>query len=574
MAYQVSARKYRPDRFNSVLGQEHITRTIKNAIISDRIAHAYLFTGPRGVGKTTTSRILAKSLNCTSPTEGEPCNECSSCEAIQSGSLMDIVEIDAASNRGIDEVRTIIESVRFASMVAKYKVYIIDEVHMLTKESFNSFLKTLEEPPERTVFIFATTDIHKVPKTIISRCQRFDFRRIPVDIIKRNLNYIAENEGIKIDDKTLTLLAKKSDGGMRDAESYFDQAAAFCGTTVDYEQVVKVFNFIDDTIYFRVSDSIKSRNFSEAFYICDEIYSNGWSYIDFINGLIEHFRNILSVIAAGSVEFLEADSEQKEDYKKLSKEFSEGDILRILNFLNKIANELRFSQNHKLKVELALSCITGFESSAKLSLVIEALKKKSLINGSTQYHAPNSSFPIEQGGASFEIEGGEQTQSLPQFDSPSVQEPENSFETAPGIISTPEVNKLTNYPVKDDNINEAQLIDLETLIRIFRTDTTLSGFVKKIDNAFFDGNQCNLLFKDKKTAKEASGFLNRFEAKLFAKLETPFEVKIINDFESPENESPFNENLKEGENENSLQNGEEHPFVKYIKEKFNAVDWR
>ncbi|MBE2279655.1 MAG: DNA polymerase III subunit gamma/tau [Ignavibacteriaceae bacterium] len=574
MAYEVSARKYRPDRFNSVLGQEHITRTIKNAIISDRIAHAYLFTGPRGVGKTTTARILAKSLNCTSPFEGEPCNECSNCKAIHSGSLMDIVEIDAASNRGIDEVRTIIESVRFASMVAKYKVYIIDEVHMLTKESFNSFLKTLEEPPERTVFIFATTDIHKVPKTIISRCQRFDFRRIPVDIIKQNLNYIAENEGIKIDDKTLTLLAKKSDGGMRDAESYFDQAAAFCGSTVDFEQVVKVFNFIDDTIYFRVSDSIKSRNFAEAFYICDEIYSNGWSYIDFMNGLIEHFRNILSVIAAGSIEFLEADSEQKEEYKKLSKEFSEGDILRILNFLNKIANELRFSQNHKLKVELALSCIIGFENSSQLSSVIEALKKKSLNNGSTQFHAPDNTVTVEQSGASFENETGEQEQTLNQIDSPSVHEPENTFETAPVIASAPIVNEISNEPVSAYIENESPLIDLETLIRIFRTDTALSGFVKKIDKAFLDGNQCKILFKDNKTAKEASGFLNRFEAKLFAKLETPYEVKIINDFENPENESPFNENLKEGENENLLQSGEEHPYVKYIKEKFNAVDWR
>ena len=204
MAYQVTARKWRPQKFEDVVGQEHITATLKNAIKTNRIAHAYIFTGPRGVGKTTTARILAKALNCENPQDAEPCNECAMCKTINDSQTMDIIEIDGASNRGIDEIRTLRESVKYAPTRGKYKIYIIDEVHMLTKESFNAFLKTLEEPPAHTIFVFATTDIHKVPLTIISRCQRFDFRRIQLDTIKKTLSDIAKAENISIDDKTLT----------------------------------------------------------------------------------------------------------------------------------------------------------------------------------------------------------------------------------------------------------------------------------------------------------------------------------------------------------------------------------
>ena len=212
MAYLVTARKWRPQLFVDVVGQEHITETLRNAIKNNRIAHAYLLTGPRGVGKTTTARIFAKALNCENPSDAEPCNKCSMCLDIQNLQSMDIIEIDGASNRGIDEIRTLRESVKYAPTRGKYKIYIIDEVHMLTKESFNAFLKTLEELPEHTIFIFATTDVHKVPLTIISRCQRFDFRRIQMDTIKETLAKIAEAEKIKIDDKTLTIIAKKADG--------------------------------------------------------------------------------------------------------------------------------------------------------------------------------------------------------------------------------------------------------------------------------------------------------------------------------------------------------------------------
>src|SRR3970040_703834 len=249
MEFIVTARKWRPKKFSEVIGQEHITTTLQNSIRSNRIAHAYLFTGPRGVGKTSTARIFAKVLNCLNPKDTEPCNECELCKDIQNNQSLDIIEIDGASNRGIDEIRTLRESVKYAPTKGKYKVYIIDEVHMLTKESFNAFLKTLEEPPEHIIFIFATTDVHKVPLTIISRCQRYDFRRIQLDKIKETLRTIASEEKIEIDDKTLTIIAKKADGALRDAESYFDQVVAFSQGKIDAELVTHMLNLIDEEIY-------------------------------------------------------------------------------------------------------------------------------------------------------------------------------------------------------------------------------------------------------------------------------------------------------------------------------------
>jgi len=261
--YIVTARKWRPQTFADVVGQEHITTTMKNAILSNRIAHAYLFAGPRGVGKTTTARILAKVLNCLNPKDGEPCNECEMCRSFANSQSLDIIEIDGASNRRIEEIRTLRESVKYAPTKGNYKVYIIDEVHMLTTESFNALLKTLEEPPEHTVFIFATTDVHKVPLTIISRCQRFDFRRIEMSVIKKLLKEIADAEKIKIDDIALTLIAKKADGALRDAQSLFDQVISFSGIDVDSNLLTQMFNLINEEIYFNIFNLDKTRILSK-----------------------------------------------------------------------------------------------------------------------------------------------------------------------------------------------------------------------------------------------------------------------------------------------------------------------
>lgn len=368
--FVVTARKWRPQRFEDVVGQEHITSTLKNAIKENRIAHAYLFTGPRGVGKTTTARILAKTLNCENRKNSEPCNECEMCKSIQNSQLIDIIEIDAASNRGIDEIRTLRDSVKYAPTRGKYKVYIIDEVHMLTKESFNAFLKTLEEPPPHIIFIFATTDIHKVPLTIISRCQRYDFRRIQLDRIKETLKMIADEEKIKIDDKTLTIIAKKADGALRDAESYFDQVVAFSKGKIDAELVFQMLNLIDEELYFIISDAVLEKDFKVVFQTSERIYENGWDFGDFIDGLVEHFRNILSVVVTNSTAAIETADIYKTRYLEYKDKFSESDILRLLNFLNRSQQELRFSQNQRLKIEIILSHLIALENTKTLSQLI------------------------------------------------------------------------------------------------------------------------------------------------------------------------------------------------------------
>lgn len=385
-SFTVSARKYRPLKFSEVVGQEHITSTLKNAITLGRVAHAYLFTGPRGVGKTTTARILAKTLNCENLQGAEPCDSCKSCENFKTSQYVDVIEIDAASNRGIDDVRTLRDSVKFAPTHGKYKVYIIDEVHMLTKESFNAFLKTLEEPPPNIIFIFATTEIQKVPITIVSRCQRYDFRRIKVDVIKDQLRYIATSEGVTIDDKTLTLIARRAEGGLRDAESFFDQTVAFCGKEVDYSTVISLLNLIDDESYFKLTKAILDKDFKVAFELSDEVYRHGWSFNDYLEGYTEHLRNLLTVTATGSDSLLETADEYKSLYKTYATRFSEGDILRLISFITRSLYEMKSSQNHRIKFELTLSFLISLENSSRISELINQLsdspaggeKKKSL----------------------------------------------------------------------------------------------------------------------------------------------------------------------------------------------------
>ena len=396
MSFIVTARKWRPQLFDDVVGQQHISTTLKNAIEGNRIGHAYIFAGPRGVGKTTTARILAKRLNCEKPNRGEPCNECSSCRSFLKSQSLDIIEIDGASNRRIDEIRTLRESVKYAPTSGQYKVYIIDEVHMLTTESFNALLKTLEEPPEHTIFIFATTDIHKVPLTIISRCQRFDFRRIELEEIKSLLKKIADAEKIKIDDDSLTLIAKKADGALRDAESIFDQVVSFCGIDVDIKLIKQMLNLIDDEIFFQISDAVLAKNFKVAFEVSDKIYSNGWNFIDFINGLVEHFRNISTLVITKTTDFIESSESLKSMYAEYIDRFSEGDLLRILSFLTKTQNELRISQNQKLKVEISLTHLIGFEKSSTITELLTKTSSGEIEESKKKTEVVNTNPPNEE----------------------------------------------------------------------------------------------------------------------------------------------------------------------------------
>ncbi|PIQ08277.1 MAG: DNA polymerase III subunit gamma/tau [Ignavibacteriales bacterium CG18_big_fil_WC_8_21_14_2_50_31_20] len=375
MNYVVSARKWRPQKFEEVVGQEHISKTIKNAIVNNRIAHAYLFAGPRGIGKTTTARILAKALNCKNSINGEPCNNCETCNSFNSSQSLDIIEIDGASNRRIEEIRSLREAVKYSPTSGSYKIFIIDEVHMLTTESFNALLKTLEEPPAHAIFIFATTDVHKVPLTIISRCQRFDFRRIELNAIKVQLSKIAASDEIVIDDQALTFIAKKADGALRDAQSLFDQVISFGGKNIDAAIVAQMLNLIDEELYFKISDSILNKDFIQAFEISKVVYDNGWNYIDFTTGLVEHFRNILTTILKKDTTFVESSEQIKLLYSNYIGSFSESDVLRILTYLSRVEKDLRNSQNQKLFIEIALSHLIGLESTTTISQLLENIQK-------------------------------------------------------------------------------------------------------------------------------------------------------------------------------------------------------
>ena len=298
--YIVSARKYRPDSFETLIGQDNIAQTLKNSILRGQLAHAYLFCGPRGVGKTSTARIFAKTINCSDPTpDMEPCGKCESCLSFAEGRSYCIHELDAASNNGVDDIKALMEQVRIPPQVGKYSVYIIDEVHMLSQSAFNAFLKTLEEPPAHAIFILATTEKHKILPTILSRCQTYDFNRITVENIVKNLRHIAEQENIKIDDESLHVIAHKADGAMRDALTIFDQTVAFCGSDVRYQDVLKNLNVLDYEHCFMLVDSFLKGDYAAALLKFDEILSKGFNALHFMAALSSHLRDLAVSKSAG-----------------------------------------------------------------------------------------------------------------------------------------------------------------------------------------------------------------------------------------------------------------------------------
>ncbi len=557
MAYTVTALKWRPQRFDEVVGQEHITKTLKNAIANGRIAHAYIFAGPRGVGKTTTARILAKRLNCLNPQGGEPCNECEMCKLFQSGQTMDVIEIDGASNRRIDEIRTLRESVKYAPTSGKYKIYIIDEVHMLTTESFNALLKTLEEPPEHTVFIFATTDIHKVPLTIISRCQRFDFRRIELGEIKKLLAKIAKAEGIEIDDESLTIIAKKADGALRDAQSLFDQVVSYCGTQITADEVRKMLNLIDEDIYFNISDAILNKEFSKAYETVQILYENGWNFIDFVTGLIEHFRNIMALAVTGTSKFIEASESTKLKYESLGKSFSESDLLRILTFLTQLLSDVKIAQNQKLTVEIGLSKLIGLEKSSSISELISLLK-------SGKIPEPRLGAPAESEKKKIEVNPQEEAEEVkPQeFNAP---EPTPVKET-PQEEYKPAAATKAPAELKFEKVKSAWKDFLKTVNRkkfAIGSRLLLSeplGLVNGILEVAIKEESDIEFFK-----KNADALASIFEEYFGNKVEFNFSSKVQN-----LNDALPDDDLSDVEEDNSEPTNENDPFVKAIIEKLGG----
>ncbi len=353
--YTVSARKYRPQRFSDVVGQEAVTTTLKNAIKTGKLAHAYLFSGPRGVGKTTCARIFAKTINCENPTpEGEACNQCQSCQAFNEGRSFNIHELDAASNNSVEDIRKLIEQVRIPPQIGKYSVYIIDEVHMLSQAAFNAFLKTLEEPPKHAIFIMATTEKHKILPTILSRCQVFDFQRIKVRDIVAHLKKIAEQEGINAEDDALNIIAQKADGALRDALSIFDQLVSFTQGNLTYQGVIKHLNVLDYDYYFRLTDNFLQGNYEDNLLIFEEILQKGFDPQHFLNGLAEHFRNLLVVRTPKTLNLLEVGENIKARYQQQVKNTPIKFLIKALDILNSFDVNYKTAKNKRLHVELAL----------------------------------------------------------------------------------------------------------------------------------------------------------------------------------------------------------------------------
>ena len=376
----VSARKYRPVTFESVVGQSHITNTLKNAIKTNQLAQAFLFCGPRGVGKTTCARILAKTINCQqSEQSAEPCGTCESCQSFQNGTSFSIHELDAASNNSVEDIRNLTEQVRIPPQTGKYKIYIIDEVHMLSSAAFNAFLKTLEEPPPYAIFILATTEKHKIIPTILSRCQIFDFNRIKVEDMAQHLAAIAQKEGIAFEAEGLHIIAQKADGGLRDALSMFDQLASFSNRNISYKAVIENLNILDYDYYFKIADAIRSEDMRSILLTFDEILNNGFDGNNFIIGLSEHFRNLLVCKDPQTIVLLKVTESIKQKYLKQASDCSASLLLTALNIANQCDIHYKQSKNQRLHVELALMKMCHINAAINLSQLPSAtseVKKK------------------------------------------------------------------------------------------------------------------------------------------------------------------------------------------------------
>ena len=379
--FVVSARKYRPQNFNTVVGQAPITTTLKNAILNNHLAHAFLFCGPRGVGKTTCARILAKTINCTSITkEGEACNTCESCVSFEKGASLNIHELDAASNNSVDDIRTLVEQVRFAPQAGKYKVYIVDEVHMLSTSAFNAFLKTLEEPPPYAIFILATTEKHKILPTILSRCQIFDFRRITSNDTVAHLEEIIGKENIKAEKNALQLIAQKSEGCMRDALSILDKIVSFSNGALTYENTLEHLNILDEAYFFKLLDHLTKQDLTQAMLLYDEINQKGFEGDMVLYGLASFIRNLLVCKDPASAKLLESIEGWREQYISVAKEISTPYLVSALNLLNEAEIQFKMARNKRLHVEMAIIKLNFLQQAIELSMEDSQVVKKKLVD--------------------------------------------------------------------------------------------------------------------------------------------------------------------------------------------------
>jgi DNA polymerase-3 subunit gamma/tau len=393
MTYEVFARKWRPQVFEDVIGQEHVIHTLVNAITSDRLAHAYLFSGPRGVGKTSIARILAKALTCAEGKPGIPCNRCHSCLEITQGSSVDVQEIDGASNRGIEQIRELRENIKYMPSSSRYRIYIIDEVHMLTLPAFNALLKTLEEPPAHVKFIFATTEPHKVPVTILSRCQKFDFKRIPLALLVKQMEKITSEEGIDISRSGLTLIAREAEGSMRDAESLLDQVVSYTGPKVEDRQITDILGVIDRTLLFDASRAILEGSAKRCIEIVDQIYTYGHDIKEFYRALMDQFRNLLMSLVAPYDDLLDMVESDREALKGQAERAGKEKLQQILNYLISREESLRYTSHPRLVLESVMIRLSQMGEVVALDELIRKLE--SLERRISSQGTPSEREPVQ-----------------------------------------------------------------------------------------------------------------------------------------------------------------------------------
>lgn len=560
MSYLVLSRKYRPQIFEDVIGQNHVTQTLQNALSSDRMSHAYILTGPRGVGKTTTARILAKALNCLEGEKSEPCGQCDICVEITEGRSFDVLEIDGATYRGLDKIRDDLQDyLRHPPLKSEYKVVIIDEVHMLTREAFNSLLKTLEEPPPNVVFIFATTQPNKVPPTILSRCQRFDFRRIPSSVIIESIRILTDKEKIKIDEDSLKLIARKADGGMRDALSLLDQAISFSDGDIEYTNLRSVMGIIDDEIYFSITDLAMTGNSSAAMALANELIEEGYDPQTLVAGLMEHLRSLLITKATGSAELLETTQAIKDLFLSKMEKVSESEILRLLKMTQDTSLSISRSSMPGTIFELLLLNITNMDKSIDIQSVLKEIGYSGEIENNNQQKEESAASTANQN-EKVEPES-EKNESI-------LVKNETVKEEKPEVASSDNDTKDTDNSFSN---LETFVDEWKTIVNeITEKRSNLGSSLRKAIPTVINGNYVELSFDTSNAYEKGSVEHNSKYIRDFIKAKTGRDLSIkttLGDFATPED---IEDTSSKDESVNDDNDFLKHPTVEKIIEKFNG----
>ena len=530
MSYQVLSLKLRPQRFDEVVGQTHVTRTLQNAIGLDRVAPGYIFSGPRGVGKTTTARILAKVLNCKNPKDNNPCGTCVNCTEITQGSNLDVQELDGASNRGIDEMRDLREAVKYPPNNSKYRIYIIDEVHMLTREAFNALLKTLEEPPPHVIFIMATTDAHKVPATILSRTQRFDFKHISINDISEYLKQILESENIKYDTDGIRLIAQKADGSLRDSLSMLDQTIAYASDALDVETIRDVLGIIKENVFLNIIQTIEKRDHKEVIQQLSQLIDAGYAISDFISGFNEFLRNCM-IQKTGESAKLNL-SENSLNWLQMGCRFTIADFLRMLDLSLQFESKLRFLQQPQISLEALFIKLSMMDASVDIASILSgevpktiSVKKPESQKPSITTEKPDS--PLVQ---TEPMESPQPTENNPVT--------EKLTTPTPPVVSEPIPQQARNLTLEDFNNSWTEIIEV-----LEEKNSKIAHFLEKAKLSSFDGKQLLIelvnghRFHLKTLEKDAEQIASVINDKLNQKIRIKFHIQENNE-EKPEKKKP------------------------------------